>query len=95
MLFWGTRHPSRPTLPSVIRPAGYGDGWVRYGGRMGCTGHLYHVVHMTDGGVPIPSDTHDGWGVSQDPSVSVIRTRIGPLYIFAGGIEKNSRKTKK
>jgi hypothetical protein len=24
------RYPSRPTLPSVIRPAGYGDGEVRY-----------------------------------------------------------------
>jgi hypothetical protein len=76
-----TRHPSRPTLPSVIRPAGYGDGEVRYCGQMGCTGHLYHAVRMTDGGVgpPIPSVTDDGWGVSQDPSVSVIRPRIGPL----------------
>jgi hypothetical protein len=39
---------------------------------------------MTDGGVgpPIPSVTDDGWGVSQDPSVSVIRPRIGPLCFF-------------
>jgi hypothetical protein len=51
---------------------------------------------MTDGGVgpPIPSVTDDGWGVSQDPSVSVIRprnpwtddvlsvARIGPLWFF-------------
>ncbi len=31
-------------------------------------------------GPPIPSVTDDGWGVSQDPSVSVIRPRIGPLW---------------
>ena len=51
---------------------------------MGCTGHLYHAVRMTDGGVgpPIPCGPHDGWGVSQDPSVSVIRPRIGPLWRF-------------
>ena len=35
---------------------------------------------MTDGvvGPPIPSGPDDGWGVSPDPSVSVIRPRIGP-----------------
>ena len=34
---------------------------------------------MTDWGVgpPIPSGPDDGWGVSPDPSVSVIRPRIG------------------
>jgi hypothetical protein len=39
---------------------------------------------MTDGGVgaPIPSVTDDGWGVSQDPSVSVIRPRRRPLWFF-------------
>ena len=37
---------------------------------------------MTEGGVgpPIPSGPDDGWGVSPDPSVSVIRPRIGPLW---------------
>jgi hypothetical protein len=36
---------------------------------------------MTDGvvGPPISSGPDDGWGVSPDPSVSVIRPRIGPL----------------
>jgi len=31
-------------------------------------------------GPTIPSVTDDGWGVSQDPSVSVIRPRRGPLW---------------
>jgi hypothetical protein len=41
------------------------------------------VVTVTDDrwgfGPPIPSTTDDGWGVSLNPSVSVIRRRIGPL----------------
>ncbi len=46
--------------------------------------HPYHPLRMTDGGVgsPIPSSTDDGWGVSLNPSVSVIRRRIGPLCSF-------------
>jgi hypothetical protein len=37
---------------------------------------------MTDGGFgpPIPSVTDDGWGVFLNPSVSVIRRRIGLLW---------------
>ena len=61
---------------------------------MGCTGHLYHPLRMTDGGVgpPIPSATDDGWGVSLNPSVSVIRRRIGPLWIFSKNEKRKSKK---
>jgi hypothetical protein len=42
--------------------------------------HPDHPLRMTDGGFgpPIPSATDDGWGVSLNPSVSVIRR----LWIF-------------
>jgi hypothetical protein len=42
--------------------------------------------------LPIPSVTHDGWGVSLNPSVSVIRRRIGldmgELFIFVPKTKK-------
>ena len=51
---------------------------------MGPSSHVYPSGRMMDGGVgpPIPSAPDDGWGFSLDPSVSVIRPRIGPLCVF-------------
>ncbi len=40
---------------------------------------LVQVDHRVVG-PPIPSGPDDGWGVSPDPSVSVIRPRIGPQW---------------
>ncbi len=54
---------------SVRMMGGSGTKPIRTDGfsRMGCSSYLY------------PSTTDDGWGVSLDPSVSVIRRRIGPM----------------
>ncbi len=54
---------------------------------------MSHSVRMTDGGVgpPIPSVTDYGWGVSQDPSVSVIRPRIGAALSVFGVTERPVR----
>jgi hypothetical protein len=83
-------------LPSLLRVSSpssscstrwYGDGCYRNGGRNGGLVHLYRPLRMTDGGFgpPIPSATDDGfvfdgWGVSLNPSMSVIRRRIGLLW---------------
>ncbi len=71
-VFWGRKHPSRSTVPFVIRPVGYGHGWVRDCWRMGSTGHLHQPVRMTDGEIVSIRMTDGG----SHPSVFVIRPRV-------------------